>query len=244
MTDTTEPAATGNNSRPPLRGLAMTRLETLTDAAFAFAVTLLAISIDEIPGTYTELVDALKGAPAFAASFAILLIYWRAHQTWSRRFGLEDLPSVLMTALLIFIVMIYVYPLKIMFGAMFHFLSGGWLSSTFRLESSEQFRGVLTIYGLGFFAMNLAIALLYGYARLLHRRLGMSARERFDTSTECIAWFIVGCFGLVSVIMAWGLDDDRLAWAAWLYMLLMVVGPVLDPIAGWVRRRRLGPAGI
>ena len=27
----------------------MTRLETFTDAAFAFAVTLLAISIDEIP---------------------------------------------------------------------------------------------------------------------------------------------------------------------------------------------------
>jgi uncharacterized membrane protein len=52
----------------------MTRLETFTDAAFAFAVTLLAVSIDEIPNDYESLLLALKGTPAFAASFALLLL--------------------------------------------------------------------------------------------------------------------------------------------------------------------------
>lgn len=47
------------------RGLQMTRLETFIDAAFAFTVTLLVISSDGIPGSYDELVHALKVAPAF-----------------------------------------------------------------------------------------------------------------------------------------------------------------------------------
>ncbi len=55
-----------------LRGLEMTRLETFCDAAFAFAVTLLVISGEGIPGSYQELIVALKGIPAFAASFAAI----------------------------------------------------------------------------------------------------------------------------------------------------------------------------
>lgn len=49
-----------------LRGLEMTRLETFIDAAFAFAITILVISIGELPKNYGELVNALKDAPAFA----------------------------------------------------------------------------------------------------------------------------------------------------------------------------------
>ncbi|MCB1643573.1 MAG: DUF1211 domain-containing protein, partial [Xanthomonadales bacterium] len=46
------------------RGQQVTRLEAFVDAAFAFALTMLVISIDEIPGNRAELVQALKGVPA------------------------------------------------------------------------------------------------------------------------------------------------------------------------------------
>ena len=39
-----------------LRGTQMTRMETFCDAAFAFAMTMLVISIDRIPRDYMELV--------------------------------------------------------------------------------------------------------------------------------------------------------------------------------------------
>ena len=60
------------------RGRNVTRLEAFVDAAFAFAVTLLVISLDGIPGDTSQLLDALKQIPAFAASFCLLVFFWFA----------------------------------------------------------------------------------------------------------------------------------------------------------------------
>jgi len=56
-----------------LRGLEMTRIEVFVDAAFAFSVTLLVISFDSIPQSFTEMVLAIKGIPAFLLSVAQLV---------------------------------------------------------------------------------------------------------------------------------------------------------------------------
>jgi len=64
-----------------LRGLEVTRLDTFIDAAFAFVLTLLIISFDEIPSTYPELMLAVKRIPAFAFSFMIVMMFSAsAHQ--------------------------------------------------------------------------------------------------------------------------------------------------------------------
>lgn len=57
------------------RGASVTRVEAFVDAAFAFAVTLLVISLDSIPSSISSMVEALKGVPAFAASFAQIMIF-------------------------------------------------------------------------------------------------------------------------------------------------------------------------
>ena len=80
-----------------LRGEEMTRVEVFSDAAFAFAVTMLVISLSSIPENYGELIEAMKGVPAFAASFTMIMVFWVAHRSWSRRFGLDDAISTLLT---------------------------------------------------------------------------------------------------------------------------------------------------
>ena len=102
-----------------LRGLETTRLETFTDAAFAFAITMLVISVGDIPHTYNELILALKGTPAFLASFTAILLFWSGHRKWSRRFGLEDGRSIILSFALIFVMLVYVYPLRLLFSALF-----------------------------------------------------------------------------------------------------------------------------
>jgi uncharacterized membrane protein len=226
----------------PRRSRAVTRLDTFTDAAFAFAVTMLAISIDEIPSSYPELIMALKGAPAFIISFAMLLLYWRAHQNWSERYGLDDLPSVLLTAALIVIVMIYVYPLKIMFGAAMDAISSGWLPSNFDIDSAGQFRVVTTIFSVGFASLSGIIAALYLHAWRKREELGMSGPESFDTAAESLAWAIVAGWGVLSILLAWTLSREWVPLAVWIYCGLAVFGPAFDFFQRRVARKRFGSA--
>ena len=76
------------------RGGEVTRIEAFVDAAFAFAMSMLVISVGTIPDSIPKLLEALKGTPAFAACFAQLAVFWYAHMKWSRRYGLDDRGSV------------------------------------------------------------------------------------------------------------------------------------------------------
>jgi len=73
-----------------IRGDSMTRIETFVDAAFAFAFTMLVISIDQIPTSPPELFELSKDIPAFVFSALTIGAVWLAHANWSRTFGLQD----------------------------------------------------------------------------------------------------------------------------------------------------------
>jgi hypothetical protein len=71
------------------RGGEASRLEGLSDAVFAFAVTLLVVSL-EVPKTFDELLVVLRGFFAFAVCFSILFWVWYDHYRFFRRYGLAD----------------------------------------------------------------------------------------------------------------------------------------------------------
>src|SRR5579872_1575464 len=118
------------------RGGEITRLEAFTDAVFAFAVTLLVVSL-EVPRTFTELLTAMKGFVAFAICFAILVQVWYEHYIFSRRYGLQTLYTVFLNSVLIFVVLFFVYPLKFLFCLVVGGISGG-LLATHPLEETIQ----------------------------------------------------------------------------------------------------------
>lgn len=215
-----------------LRGSEVSRLETFVDAAFAFALTLLVISFDELPASYTELADALRGIPAFAASFAIIVMFWIAHRNWSQRYGLDDGLSTLISLGLVFVIMVYVYPLRSMMAAAISSLTGGWAPSTFRLESQEQARSLFILYGVGFSVATSCIVFLNIRALAFADALNLNSIERYITRTEIAAWSIVGSFGLLSATLAWLLPDNLVGLAGWSYALLAVVMPIFSIVAG------------
>src|SRR5436305_2634211 len=132
-----------------LRGMGMTRLETFIDAAFAFAISMLVIAAQQIPDNIQTLLAAFKNVPTFVCSIAVLGIYWRGHWLWSRRYGLEDGVSILISWALIVMILIFIYPLKAIFGAMWSYLSGGAIGHQFSLHTTEaQARMIFAIYAL------------------------------------------------------------------------------------------------
>src|SRR2546422_6805165 len=121
-----------------LRGMEMTRLETFIDAAFAFAITMLVIAAERIPDDIETLLAAFKNVPAFIASIIVLGIFWRGHWLWSRRYGLEDGISILISWAMIVTILLYMYPLKAIFSSMWFLLSGGRVGHPLGAHSHSQ----------------------------------------------------------------------------------------------------------
>ncbi|MGZ5537564.1 MAG: TMEM175 family protein [Chthoniobacterales bacterium] len=208
-----------------LRGLEMTRLESFVDAAFAFAVSMLVIAGQQVPDDIDTLLRAFHNVPAFAASIAVLAIFWRGHWLWSRRFGLEDGVSIFISWTMIFTMLIYVYPLKIIFGGMFYGLSDGRLGQAISLHSYENGRMLFALYGLGFAATAFEIVFLYLRAWQLRVPLQLNEAEKFMTRGAIGGWCIPAGVGLLSVVFALTLPDNQIAWSGWLYFSMFLLLP-------------------
>src|ERR1700680_1070522 len=143
-----------------LRGMQMTRLETFIDAAFAFAISMLVIAAQQIPDNIQALLAAFKNVPTFVCSIAVLSIFWRGHWLWSRRFGLEDGMSILISWAMLVTILIYVYPLKLLFGGMFYYITNPAVGQSVTAHTAGQVRALFAIYGLGFSAIAVEILLL------------------------------------------------------------------------------------
>src|SRR3712207_5105099 len=99
------------------RGEDVLRIEGLADAVFGFALTLLVVSL-EVPNTFDELLATMRGFFAFAISGLLLYVVWCDHYIFFRRYGLQDYLTMHLIAVLLFVVLFYVYPLKFLFTAL------------------------------------------------------------------------------------------------------------------------------
>jgi len=217
------------------RGASVTRLEAFVDAAFAFAVTMLVISLDSIPDSISAMLQALKGVPAFAASFAQIMMFWSAHATWSRRFGLDDRGSTWLSLVLVFLVLVYVYPLKILFGSFFAWISGGWLPQVSQIRTLADLQGMFTMYGLAFGSMSLLLAALNRHALRATVVPALSELERDRTRGEIVRWLYSALVAAGSIVFAMLLSADGPNWLfgmpGMFYALLGFTGPVVDRFA-------------
>jgi uncharacterized membrane protein len=222
-----------------LRGMQMTRLETFIDAAFAFAISMLVIAAQQIPDDIASLLAAFKNVPTFICSIAVLGIFWRGHWLWSRRYGLEDGVSILISWALIVTILIFIYPLKAIFGAMWNILSNGQVGRPFSLHTTEaQVRTIFAIYALGLIAIASEILLLYVRAWRLREVLRLNARERLMTRGELTGWSIPVSVGMVSLVFSFTLPIEKIAWCGWIYFLMAIALRV----HGFWHRRRLKAA--
>src|SRR5215210_5028863 len=153
-----------------LRGLGeVSRVEALSDGVIAFAITLLVVSL-EVPRTFDELLVTMRGFLAFAITFAMLFHVWLVQYKFFRRYGLNDNFTIWLTALLLFVVLFYVYPLKFVWT----FIVNALLGLGTQVETSagnfepvvrgEQVPTMLAVYGAGFAAVFAIFALLYLHA--------------------------------------------------------------------------------
>jgi uncharacterized membrane protein len=226
------------------RGATVTRMEAFVDAAFAFAVTLLIISIDSIPDSIDDLIVALKGIPAFAASFAVLALFWRGHAAWSRRYGLDDGASTLLGLLLVFLVLVFVYPLKMLFASGFNWASGGALPAGFVIDSLHELQWLYWVYAAAFGLLGGNLALLTWHAWRRRDALQLDAEEQVSTRVWLASWLAIPLVAALSAVLAALLPARGPGWTYALppmcYALLGLQAPLLTRYERRLRRSLQG----
>jgi Endosomal/lysosomal potassium channel TMEM175 len=180
-----------------------TRLEGFVDASFAFALTLLVISVGHIPSTVADMLQALRGLPAFALSFLLLTRLWNAHRNWSRHYDLEDGAAISLSLSLVFIVLVFVYPLRFLFSLLFAWLSDGFLvEQPIVMHTVDEYRIAMEVYGLGFAAIAVVFIRLYSHALKKARDIGLGADEILATRMHANVWWMQGGIALLSALSA------------------------------------------
>ena len=185
-----------------LRGENMTRIETFVHAAFAFIFTMLVISIDEIPKTVPELLDLPQDIPAFLISATIIGLIWVAHTVWRRTFGLQDRATLYLSLGLVMLVLIFVYPIKLVVQLRISYFSGGVLQQNLEIMDVSEVINLFIYFGLGLMALSFILIALYQNALRLREQLVLSEFEIAFCKVACITWAIVGATALVSSLVA------------------------------------------
>ena len=160
-----------------IRGENPTRLENFSDAVFAFSITLLMISL-EVPKNFTQILELSDELIAFAVTIIPLFIIWQQHRLFFRRYGLDDNKILILNTALLFIVLIFIFPLKFLSLFLVRFYSSlvfGTQTVFGTMINGEQVPMLMIYYGMG------ALGLVFIFSRFYKHAL--SKKDELELNT-------------------------------------------------------------
>ncbi|MEO8167574.1 MAG: TMEM175 family protein [bacterium] len=206
----------------------ITRIEGFSDAVFAFAVTLLVVSL-EVPRTFSDLMETMSGFGAFACGFALLFLVWFNQYKFFRRFGLQDPVTLTLNGILLFVVLFFVYPLKFLFTVLIKAFTGQGTvvllhdGSVVAPIVPDQWEPLMIIYGLGYIAIFGTFALLYFHA-IRKDELHLTPVEMFLAKMSLRENLLQVGIGIISILIVTIGGAEMAGWSGMAYVL---VGPAM-----------------
>lgn len=225
------------------RGTEVSRVEAIADAVFGLVLAMLLLN-EHPPESFAGLTAAIKSLIPFAVTFTCIAMIWFEHYLLFRRYDLHDGPSIALTFLLLFLVLGFAYPLKLMFTVLTVRMFGpiGQVTD----ESLGQFRAeTFVVYSLAYAAIYATIALMYRCAQRRRRELELDACEVFLTRSAIVSCLVHVGVGLLSVTLLYvGITVESASFIVtsgmpgWIYFIL---GPAMGMHGAWEGRnlRRL-----
>ena len=166
----------------------ISRIEAFSDAVFAFAATLLVVSLG------TDVSDSIievdfKSFTGFFVSFFVLVMLWYLHYNFFRRTKYMDNLIIGINAVLLFVVLYYVFPLKT--------LVNSWFGSVGMTPT--KLASIFELYGLGFALIFLCLSLMYlrAYKKTKH------IDHAIDLLFYVRHFFLFVLIAVVSIIIAY-----------------------------------------
>lgn len=189
------------------RGKEILRIEALSDAIFAFSVSLLAITL-EVPQSFGELKVIIKGAVPFFATVAMLFLFWYQQYIYFRRYGLNDFTTILLNLIYLTIILFYVYPLKFLFALLISSWTGLDLfpeaaESGLAIISYDDFPLLITLFSIGYFLIWFLLYLMHQRVLRFSTKFDFNHFELLFTKKESRGALWNSLLALFAILCAW-----------------------------------------
>lgn len=211
------------------RGLHQTRIEAFSDAVFAVAFTLVVLS-SAVPETFAGLRKSIQDIIPSFICIVLIVVIWYQHYVFFLRYGLQNTKTVTVNTFLLFLLLIYVYPLKFLarflvelYGGLIFGRPDNFMDDFGGQMNSENMTLLMTAYGAGATLIFVAMTWLYREAYKRREELELNEYEAFTTKVSLWQNLLMSFIPFVSTVVAFlhpfGYGALNFAIAGFIYML-------------------------
>ena len=207
------------------RTVAAKRLDAFVDSAFAFAVTILVVGTTGAMNSYDGLMATFAQVPAFALSLFIIVSFWWAHRQFSLIVQRGDKVNDALSMLIMFVILIYVFPVSFLMRALMHWVSDAALPGNGLLPF--QVRSIYLTFGAGFAILSGAYAIMYYRAANVRGKMRVPKIFRAAAWRASVWWATCAATALLSMLISYYGDLEGLIWMPLVpyfgFLLMMVI---------------------
>lgn len=210
------------------QGVSQTRIEAFSDGVFAVAFTLVVLSAT-VPETFQELRAAIRDILPSFICVVLIVVIWFQHYLFFLRYGLQDTKTVVINTVLLFLLLIYIYPLKFLARFLVQLYTGFLFGESNDIQyfggdmTNDNMQLLMVYYGAGATMIFMALTALYRHAYRLREDLELSEYEVFCTKSSILQNLLMSLIPfistLISLIRPFGEGWVNFAIAGFAYML-------------------------
>lgn len=216
------------------RSIGKKRLDAFVDGAFAFSATLLAVGSGPDMLGFDDLMARFAHVPSFALSFLVILSFWWAHRQWGSLVVKDDPISNIISIFIMFLVMIFVFPLSFLTDAFLHWFSDGVLPGSGLVAS--QMEQIYILFGSGYGLLSASYALLYAYTVQNPIKLRVSKSLIAISKHRIYIWLLCVAAAICSILLTYIAPIERLIWIPMLPYLMLILYMMVDIIYAYAKR--------
>ena len=133
--------------------------------------------------------------------------------------------TVILSCMLVFTVLVYVYPLKLRMTVFFYWMTNGWLPSQFSVSGPKEIAGLVIIYSLGFSVLSGIYFALYLRVQSLGESLGLNRIETLRAREEQFTWCMQTVVALLAALFA-AIFHSTVGFMGGFFYFLIPVGAI------------------
>ncbi len=215
------------------RTIGKKRLDAFVDGAFAFSATLLAIGAAPAMESFDDVITRFSHVPAFGLSMLVIMSFWWAHRQLGNLVVHDDVISNAISIFIMFLVMIFVFPLGFLMESFLHWLSDGLLPG--RGLNASEMTTIYLLFGAGYGLMSAAYALLYWH--VLNSRVSLRVPNLLIPATKLRFknWLLCIITAIISIILSETAPLESLIWLPMIPYAILILYLSVSSLYRWLK---------